>query len=278
MAAQGDITDADSVLRSMEAAEVVYHVAAHYEIGTSDPAAMRAVNVEGTRNVLEAALRSGVPNVVYCGTVATLGPNTNGPGDESQRNDGLFRSHYETTKCEAHEVALEYASKGLPVRIAMPSAVYGPGDRSLIGLTCRLFVRGWVRFYAFPNATLTFTHVDDTAAGLRLVAERGRAGESYILAGEILTFRDWMGLMSRLTGRRTPRLVGPDKLIRQLMPLFAPLARLAGLPPRVTTEGLAMAGRWAFTSAKAERELGWRPRSAEVGFAETLESFGRAKS
>ncbi|MBI2061109.1 MAG: GMC family oxidoreductase N-terminal domain-containing protein [Nitrospirae bacterium] len=271
--APGDITQPDTLREPMRNADRVYHVAAWYEIGAADAARMRTINVDGTRHVMAEALRQGVSNVVYCSTVAVLGPNRNGPGDESQKNDGAPRSHYETTKREAHDEVLRFAEKGLPVRIAMPSAVYGPGDSSLIGWTMRLMVKGLIRVSAFPDACLTFTHVDDTAHGLELVAEKGRPGQEYIIAGQVLTLKEWMELMARSIGISPPRIWLKGGTLRALAPSLSPLARLAGLPPRIAVEGMAMADSWGFTSEKARRELGWNPRPAEIGMKETLEWF-----
>lgn len=271
--APGDITIPESFRDPMKGADIVHHVAAWYEIGAPDESKMQAINVNGTVNVLKTAGELGVPNIVYCSTVAALGPNRNGIGDESQQNDGHFRSFYEKTKWAAHEEARRLIGEGIPVKIALPSAVYGPADKSLIGLTCRYFVKGWVRVLAFQDSRLTFTHVDDTAEGLRLVADKGHPGEEYIIAGEVLSLAEWMRLMASVTGLPEPRWTIPEKLVRKLLPLTAPIMRWAGLPPRLHLEGLAMTGSWAFSSEKARRELGWNPRSAETGFAETLEWY-----
>ncbi len=270
----GDLTDPASFTDAIRGCDEIYHLAAWYEIGVAakDADRIHRVNVAGTEAILSAAEKAGSKRIVHCSTVAALGPTGGKLAGETQKNDGRYRSLYEKTKAEAHDVATSFAKRGVPVRIGMPGTVYGPEDPSLVGRFYRELVRGMVRIGGFDAMSMTLVHVEDAADGLFRCSTRGRAGESYILGADVLTMGQWVALMCDLTGIARPIWSAPDGLIKAAAPLLAPLARLAGLPPAVVTEGVAMSAglTWAFSGEKARRELGWRPRAIDVGLAETL--------
>lgn len=268
--AEGDVTDAPSVERALEGVERVFHCAAVYEIGASDPAKMRAVNVGGTQNVLRVAAERRVP-AVHVSSVVALGPTRAGElADESHWTGDTPRSHYEATKREAHRNARSMARAGARLRIALPVTIYGPDDPSLTGETHKWIARGAMRVGALADVDMTFVHVDDCAEALVLVAERGKDGQEYIVAERSVTFREWFTLAARAAGRRPPAAWLPDVLVRGF-------ARASAVAPPLVREGLAMSvdARWAFRGDKARRELGWSPRSLEEGLRETM-AFYRA--
>lgn len=270
----GDLTDPESFRDAIRGCAEVYHLAAWYELGVpaKHAARIQRVNVDGTAAVLEAAHRYGARRIVYCSSVAALGPTGGQLVDESHVNDGRYRSHYERTKAEAHELARDLAARGAPVRIGMPGTVYGPGDPSLVGIFYREFVRGRVVVGGFDAMSMTLVHVEDAADGLYRCASRGRDGESYVLGADVVTMGEWIALLSDLSGIRRPLFSAPEALVKAAAPLLAPLARLAGLPPEIMSEGVAMSAglTWAYSGEKARRELGWKPRPLDVGLAQTL--------
>jgi nucleoside-diphosphate-sugar epimerase len=280
--ASGDITDAAALEAPMRGCDVVYHLAAWYEIGAADGDALRRVNVEGTENVMAAASRAGVPRVVYCGTTAALGAHHEPPRDESaihgRRRD--HHSHYARTKWEAHQAVERWAARGLPVRLVLPGTVYGPGDTSLVGLVLESYLRGELFLGAFPGLELTLVHVDDVARAFQLAADRGDNGESYIAAGQIITVRDWFALLERLTGIPSPRNAVPPWMMRAAAPLYPLVAKILRLPPRLAEEGIEMAthGGWAYKSSKAIEKLGWSYRPLDQGMAETVDWFQRHRA
>src|SRR4051794_32522165 len=141
----GDLSDLDSIRSGLEGADAAIHGAAIYEVGIpkSEREAMRVANVEGTRNVLTAALEAKVPKVAYVSTVAVFG-NTHGEVvDESYEHPGTeFTSYYEQTKHEAHQIAKELIAQGLPCVLIQPGGVYGPNDHSMFGKQLNDFVKG----------------------------------------------------------------------------------------------------------------------------------------
>lgn len=269
----GDITSRASVDSAMNGVTRVFHVAALYELGTRDAARMRAINVDGTRNVVEAAVSRDIP-VVHVSSVAALGPTGVALEDESHRSstNGATRSAYESTKREAHECVrriVEGSGGRARVRIALPATIYGAGDPSLVGKAHAWLARSHLRAFVAPTMRLAFVHVDDCADGLVRVAERGRDGEEYILCADSVTLREWFEAFARATHRPPPRVSVPDWLVKAT---GVAVSRIPGhaAPLRLLREATAMSDgfHWAFSGAKARRELGWSPRSFEAGLDE----------
>ena len=258
----GALADAAALRRGMEGVDAVVHGAAMYEVGipSSRRAEMFEANVTGTERVLDAALATSVRRVAYISTVATFGNTRGAIVDETYTRSGPFTSYYEETKVQAHEVALAFAQRGLPVSIAMPGGVYGQGDTSGLGGLMRDFVRGRLPFVPFPDTGFNFVHVEDVARGILLVLDQGTPGRGYILGGEIARVADAFAALARVTGRTLPRLRVPYALL-QLGALVRP-----GLREVVTsTKGVTF---WA-TDARAKSELGYSSRGLEAGLRDT---------
>jgi len=273
--ALGDVTDRRSVEAALDGVDVVHHVAALYELGTPDPDRMRRINVEGTRNVLEAAADRGAL-AVHVSSVVALGPTGTSPVGETHWNARPSRSPYEATKREAHELARSLAARGARVRIASPVTIYGPDDPSLVGTFHAMYARGLVRVGALRDLTMSLVHVEDCAAGLVRVADEGRDGEEYVLAGQAVTMGTWIKELARATNRPAPRLWVPSWAVRRAGPWAATFAPLVGLSRDLVTEGLAMADdvHWSFTGDKARRELGWSPRELAEGLGSVAAFYG----
>ncbi len=258
----GDLSDVASLRRGMEGVDAVVHGAAIYEVGIPPlrRPAMYDANVLGTERVLEAARQAGVRRVAYMSTCAIFG-NTHGQiVDETYTRSGRYTSYYEETKVRAHEIALDFARRGLPVSIAQPGVVYGPGDTSGLGGLMRDFVHGRLPLVPFADAGVNFVHVEDAARGIALVLDRGQPGRSYVLGGENARVIDAFAALARLTGRSLPRLVLPYALL-ELGALVRP-----GLREVVTSsKGVTF---WA-SDARAKSELGYSSRPLEAGLRDT---------
>ncbi len=262
----GDILDRRSVRRAMRGVERVFHTA-----GTTSLAAPRervlAVNVEGTRIVLEEALRADVQRVVYTSSVAAIGPAPRGTtADEKNIWDaGRYAIPYLDSKHEAEVEALRLLGRGLPVVMVNPTHVLGAGDpgRSSTELVRRFLLR---QIPAYVDGTLNIVGVTDVARGHLLADERGTVGERYILGGRNFTLDRLFADLGRLSGVEPPAVK---------LPLAAALglARLPGLPTPSPTEIRAASLNWAFRNTKARRELGWRPGPHEDCLEETIEWY-----
>lgn len=273
--AGGDITEPATLEGPMRSADVVFHLAAWYQMGVADRTKMYQVNVRGTEHVLRAARDAGVERIVYCSTVGALGAGPVGDiRSETSEHPGSFGSVYEETKWQAHQVAMREAGAGIPIVTVMPGAVYGPGDPSLVGAIVRYYAKGWLVAAPFLDAGFSWVHVDDVAEGMALAEEKGRIGEQYVLGGDNASLRDLFARLEPLTGIRAPRFELPAWTMRAAAPLSPVVGKALGAGPRLVHDATgSMRGSFMAFSTKAETELGYRHRSIEDGMPETVEWF-----
>ena len=261
---EGDLTLPASLDAAAARQDALFHVAADYRLGAPDPAQLYRTNVDGTRNLLDAAGRAGVARIVYTSSVATMGiPGGGAAGDErTPVTLGAMIGHYKRSKFLAEQVVLEAAAAGAPAVIVNPSTPVGPGDikPTPTGQLVRDAAAG--RMPAYVDTGLNIVHVDDVAAGHLLAFHRGQVGERYILGGEDMTLRQILTYIAAHVGRRPPRVRLPYAAVLPMAHVADLLARATGRSGRLTLEGVRMSRKLMFfSSAKAVRELGygWRP-------------------
>lgn len=271
---KGDLTDPESVGRFLEGSDAVVHLAAVYRLG-GDLEWMRQVNVEGTRNVLDAARQEGVGRVLYCGSDTSFGDTQGRVEDETAVPEGRHRSNYARTKSEAHRLVEERMENGDPVVHAIVSSVYGPGDESPIADLIENHLAGHALAYLDREAGYTFTHVEDVADGLQRVLEDGEEGERYLLSGEPATFEEFFRALSARTGIPEPRFELPNWLVDAVRPLARTCASALGQSTSKIDEMIDMGRNVTrfFSGEKAREELGWTARSLRKGLRDTLPSF-----
>ena len=270
---ESDLSDVAAMTGNLEAADVLIHAAGSYRVGIrkSERGTMWDANVGTTTRILDAAEAARTPRIVYLSTVGVHGNTRGAVVDEAHRRDlrDGFLSWYDETKFGAHEVVEQRIRGGAPIVIVLPSQVYGHGDPSLVGGQLRLASQGRLRYRILDEVGLGFVHVEDLAAGIVAAVDRGRVGESYVLSGPTLRLGDAIALAAAAGGQGAPRLRIPTGLLRVL----APAGPLLGRPNlRELISAGAGVTHWA-TSAKAEEELGFRPRPVEEGFRDV---FGTA--
>lgn len=276
---EGDLSDRARIAHAMAGCDAAIHGAAIYEVGIpkSKRAPMYEANVEGTRNVLGAALDAGIPRVVYVSTIGAFGNTKGEVVDERYDHPGSgFTSYYEETKYEAHQIAKGLIADGLPCVIVQPGGVYGPDDHSAIGKQIMDFASGRMPLVAFPEVGMNMVHVEDVATGVLLALDRGEIGEAYVLGGEITTMRDLINSTAKVMGRREPRGNIPTGLMKAIAPAGPVLGRLMGQPTNFrelisSSDGVTF---WA-KDDKAREQLGYAPRPLERGLRETLEAEGK---
>jgi dihydroflavonol-4-reductase len=270
----GDITARASLADGMRYCDVVFHMAAWYELGGRDWRKAEEINVEGTRNVLEVAWEMGVPRIIYTSSVAVYG-DTQGfrPEEGDTPQSPRLLTEYDRTKYLAHyQVALPLIQKGAPVIIVMPGVVYGPGDASLNGQMMRAYYQGLFSVLPGADTTLTYAHVDDIAEGHLLAAEKGRVGESYHLTGDEMALKEAVQMWARASGHAAPRLYLPGRWLQPLAPLMGAINSLVPLPSYLSQDAVAVLGAtYIASSDKARRELGWQTRPLEQGLQETFD-------
>ncbi|HEY7152139.1 MAG TPA: NAD-dependent epimerase/dehydratase family protein [Solirubrobacterales bacterium] len=276
----GTLADKEVIRAGMSGCDAVIHGAAMYEVGIpeSEHRAMYEANVIGTENVLRAALEAGVERVVYISTVGAFGNTKGQVVDESYQHPGSgYTSYYEETKVEAHRVAKRLiAEENLPCVIVQPGGVYGPDDHSALGRQMNQFLAGRMPMIAFPDLGMNMVHVDDVAAGVLLALDRGKAGESYVLGGQITTMRELIDTLARVTGRKPPKRALPTSLMKAMTPLGPVVGKMMNQGPNLR-ELISSADNVTFWAKhdRAMSELGYSPRGLEQGLRDTLEAEGK---
>ncbi|WP_395333055.1 hopanoid-associated sugar epimerase [Novosphingobium sp. BL-8H] len=270
---EGDLRDPSAMAGAMRGVDTLFHVAADYRLWARDPEDIVRNNLSGTQCVMEAALKAGVGRIVYTSSVATLKPSDAGAVDErASAAPSEAIGAYKRSKVVAERLVERLvAQQGLPAVIVQPSTPIGPRDVKPTP-TGRIIVeaaRG--RMPAFIDSGLNLAHVDDVAHGHVLAMEKGTVGERYILGGQDVMLGEMLGAIATHVGRKPPRVRLPRRPLMPLAWMNEGLARLSGGgDPFLTLDSLRMARhRMFFSSAKAERELGYaaRPWQAAIGDA-----------
>lgn len=276
-AAEGDLSEPESLPHAVAGCRYVVHVAADYRIWVPDPASMLRANVAGTEALMRAAMAAGVARVVYCSSVAALGLTGDGmPADEvTPVTEAAIVGIYKLSKYRAEQAVLRLVrEEGLPAVIVNPAAPVGPRDIKPTP-TGRLIADAAAgRMPAYVDTGLCVVHVDDVAAGHLLALERGQIGERYILGGENLLLRDLLALVAAEAGRAPPRLRLAREVLWPIALGFEAAARIGGFEPLVTRDHLRMARKkMFFSSAKAIRDLGFAPRPAREAVRDAVAWF-----
>jgi len=278
--AHGDVTDRESLGAAMRGVRYVFHVAADYRLWARDPQTILATNVEGTRLVMEEALRAGVERIVHTSSVATLAPDAYGLCDETRRLHCDSRlGPYKRSKLLSERLVEEMIDRdGLPAVIVNPSAPLGPGDvrPTPTGRIILEAMRG--NMPAYVDTGLAVVHVADVATGHLAALRQGRIGERYILGGDNLALSTLLAEVARLTGRRPPRIRLPRWPLVPLAHANEALARIIGHEPFLNVESLRLsATTMFFDHGKAARELGYRPRPYRQALADSVGWFAERR-
>ncbi len=271
----GDLRDPASLARATAGCQLVFHVAADYRLWSKNPKDLYDSNVDGTRNVLDAAERAGVERIVYTSTVGCIGMP---PGREGDENTPVaiedMAGHYKRSKWLAEQVALEKARSGLPVVIVNPTAPIGDHDwkPTPTGKIILDFLRG--KLPAFVDTGLNLVDVRDTALGHLLAAEGGRPGERYILGCENISLQQILSRLAVIAQRPAPKIKVPYAIAYATGVITTAWANLTGKEPLAPLEGVKMARKKMFvTHAKAARELGFTPEPVDLALQRAVAWF-----
>jgi dihydroflavonol-4-reductase len=271
----GDLRDPESLARAVVGCELVFHVAADYRLWSKHPQDLYHSNVDGTRNLLEAARHAGVERIVYTSTVGCIGMPQSRPGDEDTPvSISDMVGHYKRSKWLAEQVALEKAQAGLPVIIVNPTAPVGDHDwkPTPTGKIILDFIRG--KLPAFVDTGLNLVDVRDTATGHLLAAEHGRPGERYILGAENLTLEQILNRLALITNKPPPTMKIPYAIAYATGVITTAWANITGREPIAPLEGVRMARKKMFvTHAKAARELAFSPAPADDALRRAVDWF-----
>lgn len=255
---RGDILDGEVLARGMEGCATLFHVAGQNSLCVEDPSSMLRANIEGPAVVIRAAARAGVGRVVHTSSAATLGEPEGTVGREDTPHRGWFLSTYERSKTEGEKVALETGrEEGVDVVSVNPSSVQGPGRAGGTGRFLLAFLDG--RLKLFVNTHVSLVDIEDCSIGHLLAAERGTAGERYVLNGMTLTVAEAFALAAEVAGvDRSPRLV-PRRVATVAGAVVERAFRLVRRHPPVCREMVrTLLHGHRYDGSRAERELGLR--------------------
>jgi dihydroflavonol-4-reductase len=273
--ARGDIRDPAAMASAMKGVRYLFHVAADYRLWARDPAEIMNANIEGTRHAMQAGADAGVARIVYTSSVATLALRDGAAADESiGLDEAQAIGVYKRSKVAAERLVESMIAKGLPAVIVNPSTPIGPRDGRPTPTGRILLEAALGRMPAYVDTGLNLVHVDDVAAGHLAAMRSGQIGERYILGGDDVALGDLLAEIAGMVGRKPPRVKLPRAPLFPIAFAAETIARFTGREPFATLDGLRMAKyRMFFSSAKAEREFGYRYRPWREAISDALTWF-----
>jgi dihydroflavonol-4-reductase len=257
----GDLRDVGSLERAVAGVRRVFHVAADYRLWAKNPRDIYDSNVGGTRNLLAAAKKAGIEQLIYTSTVATIAVDRPQlPNEFTDSKLGEMVGHYKRSKWMAEQEVLKAAKEGLPAIVAMPTTPVGPWDwkPTPTGKIILDFLNG--KMPGYVETGLNFVGVEECAAGHLLVSEKGKIGERYLLGAENLTLKHLLDTLSKITGLAAPSMKIPHGVALGVAYVESAFSRLIGKEPQIPVEGVKIAQHMMFVDcSRAKKELGFAP-------------------
>jgi len=271
-----DLTNADSLHQAFAGAETVYHLASSISIRMDAWEEVERVNVEGTRNVVEACLQCGVRQLIYFSSIHAYqqAPLDQALDEDRPLVEGESTPPYERSKALAEMIVRRAVDRGLDTIILIPTAIVGPYDYrpSLLGQALKLLATGHIP--ALVEGGYDWVDVRDVVQGAVQAQQTGKSGERYILSGHWRSLQEIAQITARHTGVAAPKLVVPIWLAELFQPVMATLAQINNAQPLYTKSMLsAMRSNRQISHAKASQELGYAPRPFDETLQDTLDWF-----
>jgi len=273
----GDLTDQASLESALKNCQYLYHVAADYRLWSKDPNELYQSNVDGTRNIMLAALQQGVERIVYTSSVATLGLHTDGsPANEDSpvSLDDMVGDYKRSKYLAEREVDKLVAEQKLPAVIVNPSTPVGAGDIKPTPTGQMILDAVTGQMPAYVDTGLNIVHVEDVADGHLSAMDQGAIGERYILGAADMTLQEILSYIFSEIGQKPPTIKLPHNLILPVAWGMERIASVTGKPPRVTVSGVQLAKKKMFFShAKASKHLSYSPQPAEQALSDAIKWF-----
>jgi dihydroflavonol-4-reductase len=267
---EGDILELGSLERLVAGSDWVFHVAGVNEVCSPDPDLMDRVNIDGTRNVVDACRKAGVRRLVHTSSAAALGEAPGEIGDESTDHRGVYLTRYERSKHLSELIVKDAA--GIDAVVVSPSSVQGPGRATGTGRIILDVLAG--KLHVLVDARISIVDIDDCALGLVLAAERGAAGQRYVLSGSRLTVRQAVTMLSTVTGTEIRARYLPAGLVGPAASVVEAWSKVRGRPPVICRETarVVRAGAW-YDGSKAARDLAFEYTPIEATMQKTVAWF-----
>ena len=271
----GDLRDTASLEKAMNGINRVFHVAADYRLWAKNPQDIYDSNVGGTGNLLAAAKKAGIEQLIYTSTVATIAVDRPElPRESTEARLEEMIGHYKRSKWMAEQEVLKAAREGFPAIVAMPTTPVGPWDwkPTPTGKIILDFLNG--KMPGYVETGLNFVGVEDCAVGHLLVAQHGRTGERYLLGAENLTLKGLLDVLAGITGLPAPRMKIPHGVALGVAYVESALSRMLGREPQIPVEGVKIAQHKMFVDAsRAVRELGFQPGSVTAALERAVQWY-----
>lgn len=274
---EGDITDAASIEKAMAGCEQVYHLAAYARVWAKDISIYTTLNLDATRNILNAALQHKVQKIVFTSTGGTLGPSGAIPVKEDDARIGNIMNEYEETKTKAEALCKEYCNKyAMHIVIVNPPRIYGPGiatDSNAVTRLVQLYLKGkWKFIPGDGRRTGSYVYIDDVINGHILAMQKGRSGERYILSGVNASYNEFFKTLEEVTGKKTKLYKLPLWVMMAAGYVMLVRTKLTGKAPLLTPPWIKKyLYDWSLDCSKAQHELGYTYISLKEGLQKTVD-------
>ncbi len=270
----GDLLDPESLLEAMDGCRFVFHTGALTGIWCRNPDLYHQINVQGTKNVIECALESGVNKIVITSTAGVFGPSPT-PADETRRYSSRFFTEYEKTKADADRLTDNYRQKNIHIVIVHPTRIYGPGpsgQSNSVTRMIRLYLAGKWRFLLGDGRSRgNYVYIDDVVDGHILAMNQGVSQENYILGGENISYNRFFDLLKNVSGKKYRLVHIPYWSVLWLSKMMRMTADNLSRPPALTPEIVRkLNADWVVSSGKAAAELGYSPAGLCEGLTKTI--------
>ena len=276
----GDIMDINSLEKAMEGCKYVYHVAAFTKIWSKNENTVYELNVNGTKNVLDAALKLGIKKVIFTSTAGIFGPSITEKVDENSVRKIDYFLEYEKSKAKAEELIKSYSKNNMEITIVNPTRVYGPGllsKSNSVTIMMQAYTDGKWRFIPGDGRSIgNYVFIDDVVNGHILAMEFGKNGEKYLLGGTDLNYIELFSILRKITGKKYFMLKIPFVLISLMAEIMLLFSKIFNIPPAMTPSLIKkFSYSWEVSSQKAINELGYSITPFETGAIQTLQWFNK---